>query len=347
MFSTMPDTPKPQPPLPRASSAPRPALPPRVDTPLAQLAALRQLAGQAERMSLLPLQSQYTRQELSSQRAQACALAGHALALLRSMERPRQLEEISFSFDGPVEPQPAESPLDDLIFMTIQQLMELQRSLSGIAHEALDPHEQIARSARLRGFVLQACASLERELTVDLDLPTTLAAWLAPAQGLAARAAFATMRDVLSDVALTDQATLEEVTTALRRAGTFIARLRGKAVFAQLYVQDQVQLISVQARALTWLRDGSDALSGVFIWRDIESFLDLLRMVNHRQSLVEHDQRVLHTLRTLATSALPDNAPLDGTTRESLRTLYGAQDQLAALGAREDATLGELRRALR
>ncbi|HET7544750.1 MAG TPA: hypothetical protein VFK05_33010 [Polyangiaceae bacterium] len=82
----------------------------------------------------------------------------------------------------------------------------------------------------------------------------------------------------------------------LRGAGTAIAVLVGHDVYSELRVRDRLQLRSLQRRILDWLApapraDATD--TGFQLWSDVKAFVGMLRGVNSRQELLEHDAKVM------------------------------------------------------
>jgi hypothetical protein len=85
--------------------------------------------------------------------------------------------------------------------------------------------------------------------------------------------------------------TPETIVARLRAVGTAIAMLVGQDVYAELRMSDRLQLRLLQRRVLAWLRGAEtrDAAGGLELFSDVTTFLDMLKQVNRRQELVEHD----------------------------------------------------------
>lgn len=88
------------------------------------------------------------------------------------------------------------------------------------------------------------------------------------------------------------------VRASLRRAGTRIAMLTGSEIYNQLREDDRFRIRELQERILDWLRDGDehDARGGVLavqLWQDFALFVEMLRQVNLREELIEHDRKVM------------------------------------------------------
>ncbi|MFZ5438363.1 MAG: hypothetical protein ACOZQL_00075 [Myxococcota bacterium] len=122
----------------------------------------------------------------------------------------------------------------------------------------------------------------------------------------------------------------EKVRPALRAAGTLIAMLVGKSVYSRIREQDRRQLRAFQERILAWLEPGAgDERAGVRLWQDFAGFVSMLRGINHRQELVEHDRKILRLLRAAADPA--KEAP------GLLLVLEGLDDALDAARLQGDA----------
>ncbi|MEW5737395.1 MAG: hypothetical protein AB1938_00630 [Myxococcota bacterium] len=85
---------------------------------------------------------------------------------------------------------------------------------------------------------------------------------------------------------------------ALRGAGTLIAMLVGRDEYCQLREGDRLQLRALQRRILAWLgRGDAEPREGYRLWEDFSAFTSMLRLVNLRQELREHDLEALRIAR--------------------------------------------------
>jgi hypothetical protein len=109
----------------------------------------------------------------------------------------------------------------------------------------------------------------------------------------------------------------------LRATGTAIAVLVGHEVYSELRVRDRLQLRSLQRRILGWLSPGPRAdatAAGLQLWSDVKAFVGMLRGVNGRQELAEHDAKVVREALALAAGGARE-FPLE--LRRSLEALAG------------------------
>jgi hypothetical protein len=105
-----------------------------------------------------------------------------------------------------------------------------------------------------------------------------------------------------SFVASTVDVDSSTVRSSLRGAGTRIAMLSGCEIFHHLREDDRFRIRELQGRILEWLRDGDDEVAAVQLWQDFALFVEMLRQVNLREELLEHDRKVLRA----ATAALAE-----------------------------------------
>ena len=114
---------------------------------------------------------------------------------------------------------------------------------------------------------------------------------------------------------------------SVRLAGISLARLIGRDVYQDLWVDDRLRVRELQHRLLTWLRDPHDALDGQRLLGDILAFGELLMAVNRRPTLLQHDREVLcRVQRALGTPELDGRAIF-----EELGSVRGRDRELDAL----------------
>ncbi|MEM1203726.1 MAG: hypothetical protein AAGN66_10900 [Acidobacteriota bacterium] len=110
--------------------------------------------------------------------------------------------------------------------------------------------------------------------------------------------------------ALDSVAQSEGLERRLRSSATLIARLRGRPIFLDLRPHDRRLLLRLQRRIQEWLTGSRGHGEGNRIWSDLRAFGDLLRMINHRSELIEHDMMKLPELRSVLASLDPGSRPL-------------------------------------
>lgn len=129
------------------------------------------------------------------------------------------------------------------------------------------------------------------------------------------------------------------VRRALRYSAVSLAVMFGDSDFADVRTHDRALILQLQSRILRWARTGGSEGDGIQLHRDIVTAADLLRSINLRQELAEHDRCMLRT----ASTALADDDPAAAITAAlpALRALHGrddALDDLVAIALREPPT---------
>jgi hypothetical protein len=125
-----------------------------------------------------------------------------------------------------------------------------------------------------------------------------------------------------------DDAPINDVHGALRRAATAFAMLFGDPDFAEVRVADRMLLQGLQRRTLAWGRS-PDRREGLRLYGDIRSAGQLLRAINLRQELQAHDAALLIDLQAEldACTALADSGRLERVAGR-MRALRGLDDAL-------------------
>jgi hypothetical protein len=73
-----------------------------------------------------------------------------------------------------------------------------------------------------------------------------------------------------------------------------LGELRDLNIYPFLRFDDRIQIRDLLERIADWLREGSEAdQNGQRLWQDLLGFAELLKQVNHRQELREHDRQVI------------------------------------------------------
>lgn len=143
--------------------------------------------------------------------------------------------------------------------------------------------------------------------------------------------------------------TAESLRARLRSLGTQIAVLVGWDVYPEFRVQDRLLLHDLQHRVLDWLRAGDDAVpaTGVRIWQDLSSTVQMFRQISRRAELVNHDAALLARLVPMYGATAP-GAPMTDACVHELRPLAGLDLELdeILLGG-ERTSMGELTAILR
>jgi len=135
-------------------------------------------------------------------------------------------------------------------------------------------------------------------------------------------------REVLRSPLPDDRALPDRLATIHDR----LDRLREHDVYPLLRFDDRVTMRELRRRISAWIvADTHDLLAGTHLWQDVVGFAQLLKGVNHRQELRQHDRalvrRTYHQLfgRAAHLSEVSDDL------LHQLDALYGLDDDLDAL----------------
>lgn len=121
----------------------------------------------------------------------------------------------------------------------------------------------------------------------------------------------------------------ETLRACLQGAGSAIARLLGRDVYRDMRYADREELRRLQGRMIAWLNDpDTGTAAGQRLWQDLVGFAELLREINRRSELVEHDREVAERALKLLfeTAGMPSTVPKD--LREPLAALYGRSPEV-------------------
>jgi hypothetical protein len=313
-----------------------PATSPRPDdgAQLALLLALRDLAGEAAAVDLGD-EAGVEAEVGELQRIVERAIAN--LDALQSFDEPDPLVEWE-ELDTAVEPDawlvsPRSRTMLAVADISFAGGLELRRVLRDLV-KATDEDRKLVAAESARRKVRRAIrATLEaaRESGVDIlggdhqghhqvaDV----------ASGLAVRRLYARFRRSLRRA--TDDSP-EAVLAAVRYAGGALATLVTSPDYADVRVADRTVLRRLRERALYWARHDRGAASGLQLIEDLFTCGDLLRGINLRQELQQHDRARVETLA---------NGPVDDVASwfAELAPLFGMDDRLDAI---LDAVRGEV-----
>ncbi len=254
---------------------------------------------------------------------------GRALAHLQALERLHRGPDAELSFEFDEEPRTdvlapgrMASSLADICFAAIWELSRAAAELSRTRSpdDALSAVETALRKLRRAVHaVLDAARSV--------SLPELADGWRSERQiadlecALVVRRLYTEFRRSLRrpQVGAPDAAL-----TALRYAAGALATLIASNGYQHARVSDRVLLRRMQARLLSWARQGQGADEGLQLLEDVCTCADLLRGVNRRQELRLHDLTVLQELQSHPSEDISEW--LSGLSR-----LFGLDDALDAL----------------
>jgi hypothetical protein len=268
----------------------------------------------------------------------ACVVLGDLLSRYESHDDEAQNEIFSELEVVPLRaaPRPPGAAIGDLAFVSISELRQHQHRLQG--HRANQEAKELMSDcgSALRS-IRKSLYALEPLLCEVAKTPRLLPPRLHTS--LLVRRQY---QKLWSFAATTGDVSPATVRAALRGAGTRIAMLTGNPIYNHLREDDRFRLRELQGRILEWLREGDDHLVATRLWQDFALFVEMLRQVNLREELIEHDREALRAadsvLRVRGQAAMSEALAL-------LSPLRGLDDGLDALLAR-DAHADELAREL-
>lgn len=144
-------------------------------------------------------------------------------------------------------------------------------------------------------------------------------------KSLRARALIARFRRRITSVARQAGSDMEK---RVRSIGNSFAWLLGHDHFSNLRASDRLTAKTLHRRTLEWLRSSeSTDDDGRRLGHDVTAFIELLRLINRRPEIVQHDLRnVLEILSVLADS--DPHGPLPCSVVEPLNSILGRDESL-------------------
>ena len=235
------------------------------------------------------------------------------------------LEELTFSASQDVSSSASPDVMDPRV------ILSMQRDQVALAMSQARQVEQLGDRV---GWLYQARGLMSCVMMTWFEACGLRPDWLQARRqreldvALQTRRAYARHREQLEQAA-----SLSQQLAMVRRVATSLAMLRGASIFGQLYFADQLLLMSLQVRSLEFLRRhmgssdqalGQD-VSGHLLAHDLGSLASMLRQINHRQCLVQHDRELASwALAQLAQGQTPASlAP-------TLEAMRGMEDRLDA-----------------
>lgn len=189
-------------------------------------------------------------------------------------------------------PKSPAAAIGDLAFVALAELRQHQHRLQ--AHRpTFEKKELISDCGSALRAIRKSLYALEPLLCEVEQTPRMLPPRLG--SSLEVRRQYRKLWSCAAEAGAVDAA---NVRASLRRAGTRIAMLTGSEIYNQLREDDRFRIRELQERILDWLRDGDehDARGGVLavqLWQDFALFVEMLRQVNLREELIEHDRKVM------------------------------------------------------
>lgn len=164
--------------------------------------------------------------------------------------------------------------------------------------------------------------------------------WVDLSSSLKIRQAFGRLRrSVLGD----DNDAALPVADRLARIAERLVALRGEHFYPLLRFDDRVAVRRLYQRIVDWQEGrAEEEVTGQRLWRDVVGFTELLRQVNHREELREHDLKSLSGLLQEMRSDGADEPSISEKAHKLLWSLQGLDNELdgvlEAMETSEDET---------
>ncbi len=219
--------------------------------------------------------------------------------------------------------EPSGGEVADVAFLAA---MELKQRLAPLeAPPRADSWERVCDCASAIRCVTMSLGALDRALAAAEQVSPVLDQGRELGTSLEIRRLY---RKLWRFVAEAGEVGAPEVHARLRTAGTLIAILVGRDEYPHMRGNDRLQLTSLQRRILGWMgQPEPDLRAGGRLWDDFAGFARMLRQVNLRQELAQHDHDTLaEAAHTLA--RLPPSGAVSSEVLARLRRLEGLDDSL-------------------
>ena len=220
---------------------------------------------------------------------------------------------------------------------------EIRRDLRPLETHGVDDSTtwQLGIAAvQLLSKVLKAAAAIENAYCQELELVSEISHVAETQTAIEIRTAYAKLWRTIETGTTTG-----DFESRLRSASTAIARLTGRPIFLDMRALDRRLTLELQKRIRNWLAGGPSSDTGKPLWLDVEAFCELIRMINFRQELVEHDLALVPELMSQLGELDGGSTPLTehAALHRRLRTLIGRDRELdSLLDVPEKATVAQL-----
>lgn len=240
--------------------------------------------------------------------------------------------EFDFEIDKLIgEESNSDRPLDrvaDIAFIVKTELKDRQLRLAALTPES-DRWQVIVECDGALRRVRKSLAALEQVLAEARNEPCRLGFQTELEVSLQIRQAYVRFRRAVTG---SGAPTEETIFSRLRAAGTHIAMLVGREIYAQLRVRDRAQIREFQARILAWLRESdTDVRAGMRLWQDLVGVIDIFCQVSRRQEVVEHDSRIVAQVYEHLFDGAPAEERVSDAALTRLKLLEGLDEEIDLL----------------
>ncbi len=216
----------------------------------------------------------------------------------------------------------------DIAFFSSREL-HLRKSTVEQISASGDTWEIIGELGSALRKVYKAFTAIEAAICRQTDLSPVLGFSTELHRSLKVRRVYARFQEAIAGDAEPHH---EELRERLRGVAVNIAKMIGRDIYSELRITDRVHLRELQHRVLGWLkRADPNPKTGMRLWQDCAGFAMLLREVNKRQELQQHDHQLIGKMKRCLAEMAADEAPIPENFLEQARPLYGMDAELDAL----------------
>ncbi len=212
--------------------------------------------------------------------------------------------------------------LADLAFMGCREILDIRRQLD----KAVEEHsfwKVVAHADAGIGRVRRALTPIESAMRAFEGLSAKRRRWENIEDSLEIRRQYGMLWRAAQRAGNPHG---DELRVAIRKIGQRIAILRRLKIYAFLRIDDRLAIRRVQKRIFAYLEQPREQ-AGRRLWNDLVAFFGLLRQINNRHELREHDRRMVLTVHyQLSRKVAAD--PIPSEILERLDPLLGRDDEL-------------------
>lgn len=238
----------------------------------------------------------------------------------------------------------AAQQISSVAFIGNAQIRELREELQRAQADS-NHWQQAALSDTAVRQTVRALIALESAMLEYEGLPQKEREWAELDDSLEIRRRFTQLRRTVVEGGQPQGH--EALVERLEKSARQIDILRDLKIYPFLRISDRLEIRSLQKRILSWLElPRQDEESGLRLWQDLASFARLLRQINLREELREHDRRVVLESYRMIFGAFEQPAQLPVAVAQKLETLSGRDDELDELLQLGDALTPDLLRSV-
>ncbi len=213
--------------------------------------------------------------------------------------------------------------LADLAFMGSREILDIRRQLDKAVAEQ-NFWKVVAHADAGVGRVRRALIPIESAMREFEGLPAKRRRWENLEDSLEIRRQYGMLWRAARRVGNPKG---DELAVAIRKIGQRIAILRRLKIYPFLRIDDRLAIRRLQKRIFAFLEDPEEQ-AGRRLWTDLVASFGLLRQINNRQELCEHDRRVVLTVHYQLARKIAAEDPIPSEILERLDPLLGRDDDL-------------------